>query len=96
MGLNRNRNQRIFANVGDVFGLLEVGLWLLTTLIGPFVWMYRLAVEAKFTTLGIVLTSWLISAAFVLFAVRRGRFYFVVLGLCVGWLVAVLVALGFQ
>jgi hypothetical protein len=88
--------KRIFNNFGELLGLFELGLWFLTVLFGPFVWMYFLVKEAKFTGFGIVLISWLASAGFILYAIRRRRFHALTLGLCVAWLIAVVMAFGFR
>lgn len=88
--------KRIVTNPGELLGLLELGIWLLTMLLGPWVWMFFLIQEGRWTSLCIVLGCWLASVTFVASAVRRQRFAYGVLAVCVGWLIAVVMAFGFR
>jgi hypothetical protein len=88
--------RRLLNNCGELMGLFELGLWFLAILVGPFVWMYLLIKEAKWVGFCVVLGCWIASAAFVGYAVRHKRFPLGVLVVCIVWLIAVVMVMGFR
>ena len=78
--------KKLFQWIGGICELLNA--WpVLLPFLGPPVWMYWLATERQYLKLSTVAVLWLLSTAFVINEIRRGKLTPVSLGLFLAWMV---------